>query len=46
MLGVAKDIAYEPLLDHFPAVHDRHLIRRLRDDRELVCDEDHGQAEL
>ena len=34
------------LLDHFPPVHDRHLISSLGDYRELVRNEDHGQAEL
>ena len=48
-VGVARlveDRAHRPSLDDAGGVHHDHVVRRLRDDAEVVRDHDHGGAEI
>ena len=46
VLGVAEDGTDGALFDNPAQIHDGDAVGRLGDHRQLVCDEDHGEAEL
>ena len=46
MLRVGEDVDDQTRLDDFSRVHDRDAIARLREDREVMRDEDHGEPEI
>ena len=44
--GVGKELLHRGALHHAPGVHNPHDVAVLRDDAEVVCDEQRGRPEL
>src|SRR5450759_116367 len=46
MLWIMEDVVHRALLHHQPEIHHRHEVRHLRDDAEVVGDENDGRVAL